>query len=315
MPPNKFSEIELWLMYISISKQHLDSTSYIHKHQYTTNQFQTNATIHSIISPMRNKNALLLLSGSSRLEKMPYIIKTIDDLNIDNSHDIFMYENKKQLNFLCTDNITEWIQSELQPIYDTLTIIGFSNGGIIASNVMYRLENAPTKSDFIKKQLITVDSLNDMFHFLKHYETNMIYRMDIMGCYIPVFMHSMEHFHLYDRINLLDIFKNTTLETMLQYLKRMYDIDTQQLQSLTTREYRLRNCPIVNIFSHYDPIIQSYYNEIQYENIIQKIEIDMPDIRSNIINIEFDMITHCSQMFDPKRTDEFVNLLRQHLCT
>jgi hypothetical protein len=134
---------------------------------------------------------------------------------------------------------------------------------------------------------------------------------------MTAFVKSLDHFHLLDRFDPLDIVKNTNFETAVQYFERMYDTNREDFQRITTFDYRIRNCKIVNIFSHYDPIIQRYYNEQHYEDLIRNVELEgkIPDIRSRITNIEFDMITHCSQMFDPEKSVEFASLLRQHLCT
>jgi hypothetical protein len=315
MKPIEFTEIELWLMYGIVCKQHLESMLYISKQKYNVIQLPSYATIYSIISPIRNKNAIVLLSGGAQLENIPFIRKTVDDIDAGNSHDIFIYENKKQLNFLCTDDIVNWIQMEIQPRYETLTFIAFSNGGVIASHVMYKLENTPNKPDFINKTLITIDSLVNMYDFLKIWGDNKIYRMDIIGCYMSAFIKSFDHFHLYHRINPMDMITNTNVSSGKKYFERMYGIDNKCFHMITTAEYRLRNCKIINIYSHYDPIIQRYYNEIQYEILIRNIELEIPDIRSKITNIGFETITHCTQMFDPKTSDEFANILRQHLCT
>jgi hypothetical protein len=317
MKPIKFTEAQLWLMYGIVIKDHLKNSMYKSKVKYNQVPFPPSATIYSVISPYRNKHALVLLSGGAQLENTPFIKKTIDDLDISDSHDIFVYENKRQLNVLCIDNIVKWIQMELQPIYDTLTLIGFSNGGLIASHTMYHLENSVDKSDFQNKTIISVDSMNNMYPFLHSYEQNKTYRQDIMGCYMTAFVKSLDHFHLLDRFDPLDIVKNTNFETAVQYFERMYDTNREDFQRITTFDYRIRNCKIVNIFSHYDPIIQRYYNEQHYEDLIRNVELEgkIPDIRSRITNIEFDMITHCSQMFDPEKSEEFASLLRQHLCT
>jgi len=317
MKPIKFTEAQLWLMYGIVIKDHLKNSMYKSKVVYNQVPFPPSATIYSVISPYRNKHALVLLSGGAQLENIPFIKKTIDDLDISDSHDIFIYENKKQLNFLCIDNIVKWIQTELQPKYDTLTIIGFSNGGVIASHLMYQLENTDGCLDFKSKTLITVDSMNNMFAFLQTYEQNKTYRQDIMGCYTTAYVKSLDHFHLLDRFDPLDIVKNTNFETAIQYFERMYDTNIEDLKRISTTNYRLRNCKIVNIYSQYDPIIQRYYNEQYYEDLIRIVELEgeIPDIRSRITNIEFDMITHCSQMFDPEKSEEFASLLRKHLCT
>lgn len=274
--------------------------------------FPPTAVIHSLISSTpKNNNAIVFLSGLVRLENINYIQKTVDDLCIESSHDVFVYEDKQQLNFLCIDNIVSWIQQEIQPKYDTLTIIGFSNGGVIASHVMYNLENITGKSDFMLKTLITVDSMNDMFDFLETYENNKIYRQDIMGCYMATFTNSFTHTHLYNRIDLLDVFKNTNLETALDYFRRMYDTEREHLRKITTREYKLRNCNIVNIHSHHDPIIQRYHNKKQYKRLIQAIE---PELRPDVKNLSFPGITHCTQMFAEDKCVHFAKLLREHLC-
>ena len=142
------------------------------------------------------------------------------------------------------------------------------------------------------------------------YEKNTIYRQDILGCYMSAFFSSLGHSHLYDRLDLLDVFKNTNLKNALRYFKKMYDVDTSELKRITTMNYNLRNCKIVNIYSKFDPIIQRYYNKQYYKHLIRKV---LPEIRKNIKNISFPMITHCSQMFDDNKKNDFINLLRENI--
>jgi len=311
MKPIQFSELELWWMYLVVCKQHIVNRNYVSKNKYTLAHFPPTAVIHSLVSPgQKNKNALVILSGLVRLENINYIQKTVDDIHVESSHDVFVYENKHMLNFLCIDNIVKWIQQEIQPKYDTLTMIGFSNGGVIASHVMYNLENAVGKSDLLLKTLITIDSMNDMFDFLETYEKNKIYRQDIMGCYMTTYTNSFSHSHIHDRIDLLDVFKNTNLETALDYFRRMYDTEREHLRKITTREYKLRNCNIVNIHSHHDPIIQRYHNKKQYKRLMRAIG---PDLRPCVKNIAFPGITHCTQMFAEDKCVHFANVLREHL--
>ena len=340
----KFSEIELWIMYLIVYYQHARNILYTSTKVFTERKLLDKSKIYSIVSnntPLniyngtpsgvpqdvkgqqlpinqlkgnptedcsvsnvhRCKKALVLLSGGSQLANTSFIRKTVDDLCIENKYDVFVYENKTQLNFLCIENIVDWLQTEIRPKYDDLVIIGFSNGGVIASHVMHHLES---KQDFITKKLITIDSMNHMFTFLKTYEKNKIYRQDIMGCYMSAYCNSFSHFHLYNRLDIFDVFKNTNIKKATQYFTKMYNVDRNDLKRVTTMNYDLRNCKIVNIYSHFDPIIQRYYNKQAYEQLTKKIS---PEAKSNITNISFPMITHCSQMFDKDKSGEFTKLL------
>jgi hypothetical protein len=300
----QFSEIELWIMYLIVYYQHARNILYKSNKVFTKRKFPNNSTIYSFGS--NNTKALVLLSGGSQLSNANFIRKTVDDLCIENEYDVFVYENKIQLNFLCIGNIVDWLQTEIRPKYDDLVIIGFSNGGIIASHVMHHLENTIGTPDFITKKLITIDSMNHMFNFLKIYEKNKTYRQDIMGCYMSAYCNSLSHFHLYDRLDILDVFKNTNLKKATQYFTKMYNVDRTDIKHLSTMKYDLRNCKIVNIYSHFDPIIQRYYNKQAYKQLMKKIS---PETKANITNISFPMITHCSQMFDEEKSREFTKLL------
>lgn len=300
----QFSEIELWIMYLIVYYQHMRNILYKSNKVFTERKLPKNSKIYSIVS--NNKKALVLLSGGSQFANTSFIRKTVDDLCIENEYDVFVYENKTQLNCLCIENIVDWLQTEIRPKYDDLVIIGFSNGGLLASHVMHHLENTIGNPDFITKKLITIDSMNHMFTFLKTYEKNKTYRQDIMGCYMSAYCNSFGHVHLYDRLDILDVFKNTNMKKAIQYFTKMYNVDRNDLERVTTMEYDLRNCKIVNIYSHFDPIIQRYYNKQAYKQLMKKIS---PEAKSNITNISFPMITHCSQMFDEEKSREFTKLL------
>ena len=127
-----------------------------------------------------------------------------------------------------------------------------------------------------------------------------------MGCYMSTYCNSFSHFHLYDRLDILDVFKNTNLKRATQYFTKMYSVDRNDIKCVSTMEYDLRNCKIINIYSHFDPIIQRYYNKQAYKQLTKKIS---PEAKSNITNISFPMITHCSQMFDKDKSSEFTKLL------
>jgi hypothetical protein len=91
-----------------------------------------------------------------------------------------------------------------------------------------------------------------------------------MGCYMSTYCNSLSHFHLYDRLDILDVFKNTNMKKAIQYFTKMYNVNRNDLERVTTMEYDLLNCKIVNIYSHFDPIIQRYYNKQAYKQLMKK---------------------------------------------
>ena len=88
---------------------------------------------------------MIFLSGASQFKFTYYIKKLVDDLllytHIHKTYDIFVFENTHEVNYLCVDNIYQWIQQYIHPKYNNITICGLSNGGCIGSHVMKTIVN------------------------------------------------------------------------------------------------------------------------------------------------------------------------------
>ncbi len=275
---------------------------------------ENNSIIHSYKSHSykNNKKALLFLTGGAQLKFSYYIKKLVDDLiefqNIEKEYDIFVFENTREINYLCVDYISNWMERYICPKYTHITICGLSNGGSIGSHVMSNIISRKI-NQHIKFKLITIDSIFYMCDFLKKNENNIFFRKDIWLAYWITFYHSLNHTHLQSNLELTDIFNSKDYQSFLIIFERMYGIDKKIFRKKSTMNLNIGdNCDIVNIYSKNDPIVEAELNEKYY---IKQQKKGM--VQTNIKNVPFNMVTHNTQMVTEKSSKKFCKLFVKYL--
>ena len=307
-----YTEIELFLLFIIVLLQHLKISSYTLQTPFKMHSLKDNSVIYSYQNKKNNKKALIFLSGASQFKFTYYIKKLVDDLllytHIHKTYDIFVFENTHEVNYLCVDNIYQWIQQYIHPKYNNITICGLSNGGCIGSHVMKTIVNN-IDSNIHQYKLITIDSVFNMRYFLKKMEKNIFFRKDICIAYANVMFHSLHHTHLQSQIDIFDIIRNNNYTSFLQYFEKMYGINQKSFEKKSKFQLNIgEKCDIINIYSINDPIIErelnkKYYKKQQLKNKVQ----------SNIKNISFNTVTHNSQMVNEKSSKKFCKLFTKCL--
>jgi hypothetical protein len=317
----KYSELEWFLLYCVVICQHLSLSTYKQKTTFKNKVVDDKNSVVYYYKNNKNKNknkkALIFITGGSKLNFTYFIKKLTDDFieyeNIDVEYDLYIYENTSELNFKCIRYISNWIEKDIYDTYDNITMCGLSNGGCISSHVLHNIikhKNNKCQNDKILK-LITIDSLFNMFKFLKHYQNNVLYRQDIIACYMSTFMNRLGHTHLYYKLDFTDPFKNTNMATALKYFKRMYNLNETKLEKITTMKLDIcKYCEIINIYSTNDPIIQRYPHKKHYDSLLKDID---ESSQQNIKNIDFNMVSHNSQMATDYTSRQFCRLLKSCL--
>jgi hypothetical protein len=309
---SQYSEPELFLIFLVVVYQHLKLINYTLKTPFKKKILvdENNSVIHSYKNN-KNKKALIFLAGGSQFEFCYYIKKLVDDLieynQIHKEYDIFIFENTHELNFLCVNYISNWIQDHIFPKYTHITICGLSNGGCIGSQVITNIIH--NKYNKIipqpKFKLITIDSVFSMVEIVNKAEKNIFFRKDIWIAYWFVFYKSLGHTHLQSKLRISDIFNSKDYKSFLKIFERMYGINKKSFEELSTLNLNIgKKCDIFNIYSIYDPIIEreinkKYYRKQQKKGLVQP----------NIKNIPFNMITHNTQMVTEKYSKKFCKLI------
>lgn len=308
-------ELLFFFMGVMVVWQHLSMSSYSSKYVWTKRKVDECGSYVYKSSKSDKSNAktkmVVFLSGGAQLKFNYFIQKWLDDLigifHLDESHDIFVYENLTNLNYKCIDFISAWLSRKCGS-YEEIVVCGLSNGGCIGSHVVSSLEDVKCNV-----KLITIDSIINMFEMIKYYEGFKFYRPDIVGCYMTTYFHSLSHTHLYNKLNLFDVFLNTNRKQGLLYFEKMYDLDPKTLRYITTMnlDFLLRDhTRMVNIYSHYDPITIRKQNKKDYAKLIRKYG---EKCTRKISNCPIRTVTHNSQMVDPHYSIVLCELFIGHL--
>lgn len=247
--------------------------------------------IHSIKKD-GNKRAILFLSGGVLLRSTNYVSKTIDNLisfnKIDDTHDLYIFNNTKKINFLCINDISNFLKTLT---YDEITILGFSNGGICASQAIRKLMPSNTKYS-----LICVNSGIDLSRGLRCCEKELNMHPEIFKYYQMVFNLTNAPIIQYNIFSLNDLYS---------FMEKKIGIKKKELKRIARISFNLPNVDVHLINSKNDPVIDSNINKICFNKLKKH-----PDCK--IYNHNQTEITHCTSMFT--YPENFSNLLNNILC-
>lgn len=224
--------------------------------------------------PDHPKKILMFLSGLMTCANEPYIQKAVHDLmdiypELHNEYTVLVYENMHRTSLEVAVHIISFIEhynSCLQTI-EELNIVGFSAGGILASNVM---ANTSFLNDTCKRRIITYDTPMSVIHVMERFSQNWIYRFDFLYYYIVL---NAYRTHV-DNIRIRTILRNDQkgihvyrgVDYALGQLKRIHGLTDKELVEKTGFNYvQPRLTEIHHLYFKEDPVIDVNFN-IQYRN-------------------------------------------------
>ena len=253
---------------------HMTSQQYANYPSVTT--FSTNTTGSRTIYHKRNRaqSVIILVAGGFNFRFSSHVRKLVD-LLYSSQYDWLIYEDVTQFNMRCISQVTQWISSTVMPNYRSLTLIGISNGGIIASRILYTLTRQFPHHTY---KLITIDSPYDNDQLFRWYEDNCtVCRFDIMHCYVPAYWYSIANKYINGRLD--DIVYLYDRRSAAAFFKRVYGMCTRRLRKDSTVTYNLPNCHIYRLYSKSDPIVIYSVTDHGYQHV-------KPHPTTKITNIE-----------------------------
>jgi hypothetical protein len=238
-----------------------------------------------------------------------YTQKLIDDLykNYDDisNYELIIYENLYKSNLTIHEDIILYLQQLYQAnTFDSLTIIGFSYGGVVASHVMSNINNI-----ICFKKIITYDTPLQIIDNVVSFQNNWLYRLDIM--YYNIAYNTYCVHHNYNDISpILSADYNNIYfrlfggDKLVDLVKNIHNCSLEYIQYNASFNYNLdSNIKLIHICCENDPIVNSDMNKLYYKNNSNK-------TTSNITTINKPCIGHCSDMsFSNKYLIDIINAL------
>jgi hypothetical protein len=226
-------------------------------------------------NPVHPKKILMFLSGLMTCANEPYIQKAVHDLmdiypELHNEYTVLVYENMHRTSLEVAAHIISFIEhynSCMQTI-EELNIVGFSAGGILASNVM---ANTSFLNDTCKRRIITYDTPMSIIHVMERFSKNWIYRFDFLYYYYIVLNAYRSHIDniriraiLHNGQNRIPIYRG--VDYALGQLKRIHGLTDKELVEKTGFTYsQPEGTEIHHLYCKEDPVIDVNFN-IQYRH-------------------------------------------------
>jgi len=239
-----------------------------------------------------------------------YIKKTIDDLykyntNVVHNYEIIVFDKPDKSTLTIYEDVAHYLRNLHKTIdFESLTIIGFSYGGVVASHVM----NSITDIECTKK-IITYDTPLNVIDNVLSFQKNWLYRLDIM--YYNVVYNAYINNYNYNDINhylQLDALKNRFGifggDKMVELIKNVNKCDFEFIHYVTGFRYDLpADIHVINIYCELDPVVNRKINDQYYNTQKDKIQ-------CKISNIKKPCIGHCSDMgFDSVYLVDIINAI------
>ena len=293
----------IWLFICYSTAQVLDKTIYeynMHGVNHKANIYKSNTT---------SKRILFIVSGSYITTFDVYIKKLIIDLrqnyaNIINEYEIIVFEKLDKSSITIYEDVAQYLHNLHKTAeFDDLTIMGFSSGGVVASHIMHLMEDIQCE-----KKIITYDTPWQVKDNVISFQTNLIYRIDLLFFIIVHNIYS-NHYNYSDIRHVLDIYNSgfwsgNGAHQLVDIIQKVHHFTDEEMYAVTGFNFgQTPETKVINIFCENDPFI----NRDTHIKFVNK---NLDKLNFKLTNHKKDSIGHCSDMsLDNRYLDEVVNAL------
>lgn len=240
----------------------------------------------------KNKKVLFLVTGGFVLWYDVYLMSIVEDLkktNVYENYEVIIIEKLDVCSIVMYDTFAYYIKElniEKGGI-EELVMIGFSSGGVIASQIMARLHEIDCK-----KKIITYDTPYQIVENIRRFTYNSFFRIDQWVMYGVVQSVYLNHYN-YDEIK-HHVVNNKPSENganeLIEMVKNVHGFNEESLLLNSGFNFDLTpETVVINTFSARDPF-HNIHTTVDY------LDINKDKVKFKNVFIKEDRCGHCTNM-------------------